>query len=396
MSEYLYADIGYGSLSKHGEIVCGDHIEKIEKPDGSVILVLADGLGSGVKANILSTLTSTIISRMIAEDLPISYCVHAIAEALPICSVRKLAYSTFTVISISPTGMANIIQYDNPGAILVRGGKELPLPFVTTVIEEKSIEAARIQLQKGDVLVTYSDGAEHSGVGPGMSYAYGWGRDNIVKYIEPLCHVGFSAKTLNTILLDECYRRYSGEPGDDTTALTVYMRTHEQVNLMIGPPSNREDNDKMMSLFFSKSGKHIVCGGTTSKIAAGYLGKPLEVKMDFMSDDDDDMPAMGHIEGVDLVTEGVITINRVLEYARDYLRDNDSYSQWCYKRDGASLIARMLFEQATDINFFVGRAVNPAHQNPNLPITFSIKMQLVRELSECLRQMGKNIRVSYF
>ena len=113
-------------------------------------------------------------------------------------------------------------------------------------------------------------------------------------------------------------------------------------------------------------------------------------------DDDDDIPAMGHIEGVDLVTEGVITINRVLEYARDYLRDNDSYSQWCYKRDGASLIARMLFEQATDINFFVGRAVNPAHQNPNLPITFSIKMQLVRELSECLRQMGKNIRVSYF
>jgi hypothetical protein len=126
------------------------------------------------------------------------------------------------------------------------------------------------------------------------------------------------------------------------------------------------------------------------------LGKPLEVKMDFMSDEDDDMPAMGHIEGVDLVTEGVITINRVLEYARDYLRDNDSYSQWCYKRDGASLIARMLFEQATDINFFVGRAVNPAHQNPNLPITFSIKMQLVRELSECLKQMGKNIRVSYF
>ena len=157
---------------------------------------------------------------------------------------------------------------------------------------------------------------------------------------------------------------------------------------------NREDNDKMMSLFFSKDGKHIVCGGTTSKIAASYLGKPLEVKMNF--DDDDDMPAMGYIEGVDLVTEGVITINRVLEYARDYLKDNESYSQWCYKRDGASLIARMLFEEATDINFFVGRAVNPAHQNPNLPITFSIKMQLVRELSECLKQMGKTIRVSYF
>lgn len=394
MIENLYADIGYQSLCKNGQIVCGDHIEKIERPDGSVVLVLADGLGSGVKACILATLTSTIISRMIAEDLPISYAVHAIAEALPVCSVRKLAYSTFTVIHITATGMAHVIQYDNPSAILIRNGKEFPIPFTSTTIDEKVIESAQVQLKKGDVLMTYSDGAEHSGVGPGMSYALGWGRKRIVEYMEPLCCVGFSAKTLNTIFLDECYRRYNGEPGDDTTALTVYMRTREQVNLMIGPPANREDNDKMMSLFFGKKGKHIVCGGTTSGIAARYLGKPLKVLMSY--EDDDDMPAMGAIEGVDLVTEGVITINRVLEYAKDYLKDNETYSQWCYKKDGASLIARMLFEEATDINFFVGRAVNPAHQNPNLPITFSIKMQLVRELSECLKEMGKTIRVSYF
>ena len=393
MIESLYADIGYQSLTKSGQIVCGDHVEKIEQPDGSVVLVLADGLGSGVKACILSTLTSTIISRMFAEKLPITYCVRAIAEALPICSVRNLAYSTFTVISITPTGLAYVIQYDNPGAVLIRRGYEVPIPFISMTIDEKNIESAAVQLQKGDVLMVFSDGAEHSGVGPGMSYSYGWGRQNIIKYMEPLCLVGYSAKTLNTILLDECNRRYGGKPGDDTTALTVYMRTHEQVNLMIGPPANMEDNDKMMSLFFAKGGKHIVCGGTTSRIAAEYLKKPLAVSMDY---GDDDIPPMGSIEGVDLVTEGIITINRVLEYAKDYLEDNKTYSQWCYKRDGASLIARMLFEEATDINFFVGRAVNPAHQNPDLPITFSIKMQLVRELSECLKQMGKRIRVSYF
>lgn len=393
MIDNLYADIGYHSLTKHGEIVCGDNVKKIDCPDGSVVLVLADGLGSGVKACILSTLTSTIISRMVAENLPISYCVHAIAEALPICSVRKLAYSTFTVISISPNGLAHIVQYDNPGIALIRNGKEVPLPFVRTTYDEKMIESAQVQLLKGDVLISFSDGAEHAGVGPGMSYAYGWGRDNIVEYMEPLCHVGFSAKTLNTILLDECYSRYDGRPGDDTTALTVYMRTREQVNLMIGPPANREDNEKMLSLFFSKEGKHIVCGGTTSKIASEYLGKPLKVSLDF---EDDDIPAMGSIEGVDIVTEGIITINKVLEYANDYLKDNETYSQWCYKRDGASTISRVLFEEATDINFFVGRAVNPAHQNPDLPITFSIKMQLVRELAECLRGMGKTIRVSYF
>jgi hypothetical protein len=148
-----------------------------------------------------------------------------------------------------------------------------------------------------------------------------------------------------------------------------------------------------MSLFFSKAGKHIVCGGTTSSIAAKYLGKPLVPKIEFI---DPEVPPIAEIEGVDLVTEGVITINKVLTYARDYLGANESYSKWSYQKDGASLIARLLFEEATDINFYVGRAVNPAHQNPDLPINFNIKMQLVEELAACLRQMGKRIKVSYF
>ena len=149
----------------------------------------------------------------------------------------------------------------------------------------------------------------------------------------------------------------------------------------------------MMTLFFSKEGKHIICGGTTSSIAAKYLGKPLKPSLNF---EDSDIPPIASIEGVDLVTEGVITVNKVVEYAKDYLADNDSYKQWSYKQDGASMISRLLFEEATDINFFVGRAVNPAHQNPNLPINFNIKMNLVTELSECLKKMGKRIKVSYF
>ena len=393
MIESLYADIGYQSLTKHGQIVCGDHIEKIQRPDGSVVLVLADGLGSGVKACILSTLTSTIISRMVAADLAIPYCVRAIAEALPVCSVRKLAYSTFTIISISPPGKALIVQYDNPGIALIRNGEEVPISFTQRNIDEKIIESAAIQLQKGDVLLAFSDGAENAGVAPGMSYAYKWGRDNIIRYMEPMCAGGYSAKTLNTMLLNECFERYEGMPGDDTPALTVYMRTREQVNLLVGPPANVEDNEKMMSLFFSKGGKHIVCGGTTSRIASEYLDKPLVTSAEF---GDDDIPPMGTIEGVDLVTEGILTINRVLDYAKDYLRDNETYSRWCYKRDGASLLARMLFEEATDINFFVGRAVNPAHQTAELAISFEIKMRLIRELADCLKEMGKTIRVNYF
>ena len=137
---------------------------------------------------------------------------------------------------------------------------------------------------------------------------------------------------------------------------------------------------------------NIICGGTTSSIAAKWLNKPLRASLDFTGD----IPPIAYLEGVDLVTEGVITVNRVVEYAKDYIGENKHYEDWSYGKDGASLISRLLFEEATDINFYVGKAINPAHQNPDLPINFNIKMNLVQELSEALKKMGKRIKVSQF
>ncbi len=387
----LCPDIGYNSLIKYGEQLCGDHIDVVPQADDSLVLVLADGLGSGVKANILSTLTSKILSTLTAEGLPIEDCVETIAATLPVCSVRGVAYSTFTIIRLIRNREAEIIRYDNPPVILLRDGRNCELQETARTIGGKEVFFSRTTLQENDLFVAMSDGCLHAGVGDSLNF--GWQRENIIEYLETFYSVGFTAKTLNTILLDECYRLYGGQPGDDTTALTVRIRRREPMNLLFGPPSDRNDCDKMMSLFFSKQGKHIVCGGTTSSIAAKYLGKPLNTSLEFV---DKDIPPIASIEGVDLVTEGVITLSRVLDYARDYIKDNESYTQWSCKRDGASLIARMLFEEATDINFFVGRAVNPAHQNPDLPIRFNIKMQIVSELSECLTKMGKHIKVSYF
>ena len=195
------------------------------------------------------------------------------------------------------------------------------------------------------------------------------------------------------MLVDECDNLYGHKPGDDTTACVVKIRKREPMNILFGPPASRDDNDRMMSLFFSKEGKHIICGGTTSSIAAKFLKKPVKTSLNF---ERSDVPPIAEIEGVDLVTEGVITVNKVVEYANDYLGENRLYEEWSLGRDGASLICRLLFEEATDINFYVGKAVNPAHQNPDLPITFHIKMNLVEELSKALRKMGKRIKVSYF
>lgn len=388
----LCADIGYMSINHVGEQLCGDKVAIVDQEDeNSTVIVLADGLGSGVKANILSTLTSKIISTMMAAGMKLEECVETIVATLPVCSVRGVAYSTFTIIRIVNNRRAEIIQYDNPRVILLRDGHNVEMPTTTMNIADKKITRAEVALKEGDVFIACSDGVEHAGVG--LGYNFGWQHDDIVAYMEGFWGAGFTAKTLTKILLDECNRLYDGKPGDDATVCVVRIREREPMNLIIGPPSNRDDSTRMMALFFAKEGKHIVCGGTTSTIASAYLKKPLKPNLDFI---DPEIPPTAELEGVDLVTEGVITINRVLEYAKNYLADNKSYEQWSFKKDGASQIARLLFEEATDINFFVGRAVNPAHQNPELPINFNIKMRLVDELANCLKEMGKKIKVSYF
>lgn len=388
----LCADIGCSGLTHIGEYICGDHVEIVEQPEeNSMVLVLADGLGSGVKAGILSTLTSKIISTMLAAGLELEDAVRTIANALPVCSERGIAYSTFTIIYLINYERAEIVQFDNPKIILLRDGENYEIPYTTYYIDDKKIYWSGIYLQQDDMFIAISDGVEHAGAG--NLYNFGWKREDIIKYIETFSQVGFSAKTLATLLIDEVNKLYEGKPADDATVCAIHVRQRVPMNLLFGPPTDANDNNKMMSLFFAKEGKHIVCGGTTASVAASYLGKPVTGGLRM---EDPSIPPTSEIEGVDLVTEGIITMERVLKYAKDAVGDNKAFEQWGYKHDGASQIARLLFEEATDINFFVGRAVNPAHQKPGLSINFHIKARLVEELSDCLTKMGKRVNISYF
>lgn len=387
----LCSEIGYLSINHYGEELCGDHIDVVEGGENSSIIVLADGLGSGVKASILSTLTSKIISTLMAAGLSIDQCVATVAATLPVCSVRKVAYSTFTIMHIVDNEYAEIIQYDNPTVFMLREGKLFDFNREEMTIGDKRVYRSKIQLQENDLFVAMSDGCPHAGLG--TDYNFGWQMQDIIDFVETMECAGYNAKTLATLIIDQCNKLYGGKPGDDATACVVRIRKRNPMNVLFGPPKNPDDCNKMMALFFSKEGKHIVCGGTTSAIAAKYLGKELRPTLNF---EKPDIPPIAEIDGVDLVTEGVITVNRVWDYAKDLLEDNRLHEEWEFGRDGASLIAKLLFEEATDINFFVGRAVNPAHQNPNLPINFNIKMNLVEGLSECLNRLGKRVKVSYF
>ena len=386
----LCADIGYKSILHAGEELCGDHVDVVSG-DRSTVVVLADGLGSGVKASILSTLTSKIISTMMAEGLSVEDCVRTIAATLPVDSKHGVAYSTFTIVHLMNNTYADVIQYDNPQLILLRNGQNYDYPTQEMIVGDKKILRSRIRLEEGDLFIAMSDGCPHASAEE--AYNMDWTRDDIIRFMETISLAGYNAKTLSTMLIDECWSLYAGEPRDDATACVIAIRKREPMNILFGPPSDPDDAERMMNLFFSKEGKHIICGGTTASIAAKHLRVPLRTGSGEMVGG---IPPTSELEGVDLVTEGVITMSRVVEYAHDFIGENAQYETWSYGRDGASMICRLLFEEATDINFYVGRAVNPAHQDPNLPINFHIKMRLVDELSEALRTMGKRVKISYF
>ncbi|MGM9575735.1 MAG: SpoIIE family protein phosphatase [Oscillospiraceae bacterium] len=376
------------SINHYGEQLCGDHVEIVENDDSSII-VLADGLGSGVKASILSTLTSKIISTMLAAGLDIRDAVETIAATLPICSERNTAFSTFTIIRLVDNIHADIIQYENPNVIMLRNGVHYEFPLTTMTIGEKTIYRSTVELADGDIFIAMSDGilyASEDGV-----LNNDWSRDKLIEFLEPLSRAELTAKLLTSIIVEETNKLYGGKPFDDATACVIKIRQRQTVNIAIGPPEDMSDNHRMMALFFAKEGKHVVCGGTTAKIAAEYLGVPVQTNL---TSPDPDIPPISVIEGVDLTTEGIITVDKILSYATDYVKDNRSFEQWCYKKDGASLAARLLFEDATDINMFIGHAANPAHNE--MPINFNVKMQILKKLSKRLKEMGKRVKVLDF
>ena len=387
----LWIETGWISLNHVGETLCGDKVEVFGGGDDDLTLVLADGLGSGVKANILSTLTSKILCTMISGGIPLEECVSTIAATLPVCSVRQVAYSTFTILQIHNNEVAHIIQFDNPATIVLRKGDIFDYPRTTRIIAGKTIWESTFPIEEDDLFIAMSDGAEWAGIGNNLNF--GWSRNAIADYAMANYLPENSAKFTASVIIDECNRLYGGKPGDDTTIAVARVRNRHTVNLVVGPPQNKEDDVKMMNLFFSKNGTRIVCGGTTSNVVSRYLGQPIIASLDYP---DPDVPPISKIKGVDLTTEGVITLARVLDYAQDYVNQAKLAPIWLTKKDGASLIARELFENATDVNFFVGRAINPAHQNPDLPINFAIKQQLITGLADCLEKMGKHIRLSYF
>lgn len=386
-----FVDIAYNSINKHGEELCGDKVEIIRRGD-SAIVVMADGLGSGVKANILSTLTSKIAITMLKEGASIYETVDTIINTLPVCKVRKLAYSTFTIAEISDDGKAYVVEYDNPPIYLLRDAELVLLEKRETIINGTVVKESNFDLEMGDLMVIVSDGVVHAGVGGILNLGWQW--DNIGEYLNRNSQNEKSARKVSRGLVDTCQYLYMDKPGDDTTVVAIKIREPEVVDLFTGPPKDLSRDKEAIEKFMKGSGKKVVCGGTAAKIVARELHKEVIPNMDFI---DLEVPPTAEIEGIDLVTEGVLTLSKAIEKIKRYVNSpyKENLFQSFNKEDGASKLARTLIEDCTHLNLWVGKAVNPAHQNPDFPIDLSIKLKVVDELVNTMEKLGTKVNLTY-
>lgn len=384
--EALTIETGYASINKHSETLCGDWFKVFENPDKKII-VLSDGLGSGVKANILSTLTSTILGTMLSKNMPLDDCIETVATALPMCKERRLAYATFSVLELT-NGQAYLVQYDNPNAIILRNGKRLSYNYNVHFVKEKEIHESRILLQKEDIIILMTDGVTNAGIG--KLAPNGWRNSEIEDFLERLDTKQMSPAHIAAQIVN-CSMTLSEESlDDDATVFVVKVRDREVVNMLIGPPENKEDDNKVLNLFFSKNGKKVICGGSTAKVVSNYLRKPIRV---IQGSGNEEIPDMSSIDGLDYVTEGIITLKKVVELIEVYLKSPMSCLKLSKSKDPASLLALLLIEDATDVNIYFGMSENVAHEGTD--IDFDTKLSLTKQLEESLNKMGKSVKISF-
>ena len=384
-----FIDINYKSINKFGEELCGDKVEFINSGEGCII-VLSDGLGSGVKANILATMTTKIAVTMLKNGVTIDETIETILNTLPECKVRKLAYSTFTIIKIDKENNAYIIEYDNPPYFYYSHKRSIPIEKIERKIGSKKVYESYIKLELGDTLCVVSDGAIHAGIGQMLNLGWAW--DEINDYLKNLIDVSSASNLINGNFIGVCNNLYNDKPGDDTTILTVKLRKPEFVDVFIGPPSDKSLDSFLVEKMKEPNNRKIICGGTTALIAERELGRTLEVDMDSIADD---IPPIAYMEGFDLVTEGVLTLGKTLENIKRFNQSSYENTINTNGYDGCTLLTRFLTEQSTNINLYVGKAVNPAHQNPNFPAGFNIKQKIIDDLIKELKIAGKEVMVTY-
>ncbi|WP_176762126.1 SpoIIE family protein phosphatase [Natronincola ferrireducens] len=388
-----FIDVGYSQLTKKNEEICGDRVE-IARTDDGVIAVMSDGLGSGIKANILATLTSKIAITMLKNGEELSEVIDTIINTLPVCKEREIAYSTLTIIYTKKTGDTYIVEFDNPSVFYYNKEKNIvsKLKYNTITINGRIVLEAQCHLKENDSIIAVSDGIIHAGAGEVLNYGWEW--EHVAKYLQGIC-LNKNAMMISKSLTNICNDLYNDKPGDDATVVAMKMKKPQVFDLFTGPPLLKEKDPVLVEKFMDSPGKKIICGGTAANIVARELQRDLVMDVDTVTEK---IPPICHMEGIYLITEGVLTMEQTLNYLREFLNNTVSSRtiRELEEQNGATILANTLLYECTHINFYLGHCLNAAYRNEGFPQNLQRKFKMVGQIINSLRKLGKIVSIYYF
>jgi hypothetical protein len=379
----FYIEVNSQQRNHDGERICGDvFLYRYIKEEDRVIAVLSDGMGSGVKANILATLTATMAINFTREHKEVDRIAEIIMNTLPICSERKISYSTFTIIDIESSGKVNILEYDNPSTIILKGNQIFDPSWKKITLDKgknagKLLRNCTFTPEKEDRIIFCSDGVSQSGMGSD-TYPFGWGRDEIAAYASSLVNsdASISANMLSGKIVTMAHKNDSYSARDDISCAVIYFREPRKLLICTGPPYEKEKDSELAQKVRDYTGKVILSGGTTADIVARELNKTIIDELIF---EDPELPPESFMEGIDLVTEGILTLQKVNEILKSY---NNSVK---LGKGPADKIVRLIME-SDEIHFVIGTRINIAHQDPNLPVDLEIRRTVVKRIARLLEE----------
>jgi len=381
MSHKFYIEVDYQQKNHDGERICGDVFlsEKIKSEERTVI-VLSDGMGHGIKANMLATLTSTMALSFTKEHKDVNRIAEIIMNTLPVCSKRQISYSTFTIIDIENDGKTTILEYDNPETFIIRNNVIYNLAWQSVLLESdknsgKMLKHCTFQAQKEDRIIFCSDGITQSGMGS-QKYPFGWGHDNLVAFAQRIVQnePQISAHKLAGKIVNIAYQNDGFKAKDDTSCGSVYFREPRKLLLCTGPPYEEENDKKLADAVRNFDGKIILSGATTADIISRELELEIQDSFEFH---DPDLPPVSFMPGIDLVTEGILTLSKVSNILKVY---NNNYM---LGKGPADQIVKLI-KESDEIHFIIGTRINIAHQDPNLPVELEIRRTVVRRIAQTL------------
>ncbi len=393
MKKDFYIEVNSQQKNHDGERICGDvFLYRYIKEEERVIAVLSDGMGHGVKANILATLTSTMALNFTKEHKEVDRIAEIIMNTLPVCSDRKISYSTFTIIDIETSGRVNILEYDNPSTIILRGTQIFDPSWSKVVLKKgknsgKVLNSCTFVPAKEDRIILCSDGVSQSGMGSD-TYPFGWEREKIAMYAVRLVtsESSISARMLAGKIVTMAHKNDNYKARDDISCAAIYFREPRKLLICTGPPYEKEKDKELADKARTYPGKVIICGGTTADIVARELNRTIVDELIF---EDPELPPESFLEGIDLVTEGILTLQKVNEILKTY---NNSIR---LGKGPADKIVRFVME-SDEIHFIIGTRINIAHQDPNLPVDLEIRRTVVKRIARLLEEKWlKKVTLGY-